>query len=454
MKYVRSICLAAGLVLAACSSSTVPAPEPSGLASAAPAPDAAQAVGAAAFSEDGLAALSGLMQSFVDDGQVLGAEWVLVQGGEVAQYGAYGLQDAETQTPVSSDTIYRIYSMTKPITGVALMQLYEEGKFDLDDPLSKYIPEFADLKVLAGENPDGTLILEDLESEPTIRQAMSHTAGFAYGLFGEDYSNRQFREQGILRSPDLETLIDRIAEVPLLFQPGERWSYSVSVDIQAYLVQKLSGVAFDDYLQANMFDPLNMDDTGFFVPAADYERLADLMVWSPEVGKFVPIPTEVSAENGAALQYLFREETVAFRAGGHGLVSTLDDYARFCQMMLNEGELGGSRIISPETVALMTRDHLPEGAGISFSGSQRNPEEGEPHKFGLDWGVISDPEAMKSPAGKGTYYWGGAAGTWFWIDPENDLYFIGMIQRFGSDPDANFDPRTTSLNLVYEALQN
>lgn len=417
-------------------------------------PDFAEAPAAGDFSEDGLAALEGAMQGFVDEGQVLGIEWVLVKDGEVAQYGAYGLQDAETQTPVSSETIYRIYSMSKPVTGVALMQLHEKGLFDLDDPLSKYIPEFAGLKVLAGENEDGTPILEDLEREPTIRDAMAHTAGFAYGLGGTDYSNRQFREKEILRSPDLETLIDRVAEVPLLFQPGKRWSYSVAVDIQGYLVQTLSGMPFDDYLKANVFGPLNMDDTGFFVPEADAGRFADLMVWAPEAGRFVPIPSDASSEDQSVLPFLFREDTIAFKAGGHGLVSTLDDYARFCQMLLNEGELSGTRILSEASVELMKTDQLPEGEGIGFDGSRGSPDDGEPHKFGLDFGLITDPVAMKSPAGQGTFYWGGAAGTWFWIDPENDLFFIGMIQRFGSNPDAPFDPRETSVELVYDALQN
>lgn len=436
------------LFLAACSN---PADRTASVATAVPESAEAGEPTGPAFTEAGLAALDELLAGYVTSGQVAGIEALLVKDGEVAYSATHGLRDVEDQTPLGEGTIWRIYSMSKPITGVALMQLYEDGKFDLDDPLSDYIPEFENLQVLAGENEDGTPILEPLEREPTIRDAMRHTAGFAYGLFGEDYANRQFREQRILSSPGLDVLVDRVAEVPLLFQPGEQWSYGVGVDIQGYLIEQFSGMSLGDYLDANIFGPLGMDDTGFFVPVADYDRFADLLVWSPEAGRFVPVPE--TRESPAALPYLYHEDTVPFESGGHGLVSTITDYARFSQMMLNEGTLDGAEILSPETVELMTSDQLPEGLGISFNGTARATMTAEPHKFGLDWGIISDPEAMASPAGAGTYYWGGAAGTWFWIDPVNNLYFIAMIQRFGSDPAMPFEPRAQSMALVYEALQ-
>jgi CubicO group peptidase (beta-lactamase class C family) len=399
---------------------------------------------AADFDAAGLAALASAMQGFVDAGQVIGMQTLLVKDGEVAQYGEYGVRDVETATPVQPGTIYRIYSMTKPITGVALMQLYEQGKFSLDDSVTKFIPEFENLKLLGGENEDGTPILVDLERPATMRELMSHTAGFAYGLGGGDYANNQFREQEVLRAPDLHTFIDKVAGIPLLYQPGEKWYYSAAVDIQGYLVEKLSGMSFGEYLDANVFTPLNMDDTGFYVPEADYDRLADVTIYYEQAGKFVPVYTE---------NIQFRKSTVPFESGGGGLVSTIDDYARFSQMMLNGGSLSGQRILKPETVALMTQNHLPEGIGIGFDGTNANLLAGEPHKFGLDFGIITDPIAMKSLAGTGTYYWGGAAGTWFWIDPENDLFFIGMIQRFGQLPDEPADFRTESMRLIYEALE-
>ena len=188
------------------------------------------------FDPAGLDALATAMQAYVDDGHVIGMQTLLVKDGAVVQYGQYGVRDFEEGTPTQPGTLYRIYSMTKPITGVALMQLYEDGAFQLDDPITKYIPEFEDLKVLAGTNEDGTPVLEGLERPATMRELMSHTAGFAYGLGGQDFANEQYRQQQILRSPDLDTLIDKIAGVPLLYQPGKTWYYSIAVDIQGYLV--------------------------------------------------------------------------------------------------------------------------------------------------------------------------------------------------------------------------
>lgn len=450
MKHVKLIGLSAALLTAACAS--VPAKSTEAV-SATNWPVLTEAAPAASFNESGLQSLADQMQSYVDNGNVVGISWLLVKDGEVAQYGAHGLRDVETASPVTDDTIYRIYSMTKPITGVALMQLYEEGKFELDDPVTDYIPEFQNLKVLDRMNEDGSPKLVDMERSPTMRELMSHTAGFAYGLGGGDYANAQFREQKVLQSPDLETFIEKVAGIPLLFQPGEKWYYSAAVDIQGYLVEKLSGMSFGEYLKANVFTPLKMDDTGFYVPDEDYDRLADLMVYNQEMGAFVPMPTSPETRGPSTIPFLFMKDTVAFESGGGGLVSTLDDYARFCQMMLNNGTLSGQRILEPETVALMTSDQLPEGVGIGFDGTNRSSDEGDPHKFGLDFAVITDPVAMKRPAGAGTYYWGGAAGTWFWIDPVNDLFFIGMVQRFGALPDEKDDFRTTSMQLVYEALE-
>ena len=404
-----------------------------------------------AFTETGLAALDEAMRGLVDDGRVIGVQWMLVKDGAVAQHETYGVRDVKTKAPVTPDTIYRIYSMTKPITGVALMQLYEEGKFSLDDPITRFVPQFEDLKVLDGTNEDGTPILADLERPATMRELMSHTAGFAYGLGGADYANQQFREKKVLAAPDMATFIDRISGIPLLYRPGERWYYSAAVDVQGYIVEQLSGMPFDQYLETHVFEPLNMDDTGFYVPEEDTDRLADLMYFytdpeKPEQpGMFVPIYTE---------NVQFRESTVGFPSGGGGLVSTIDDYARFCQMMLEKGSLSGHQILKPETVALMTTNQLPEGLGVNFDGTGTQAPQEVLHKFGLDWGIIEDPEAAGSPAGKGTFYWGGAAGSWFWIDPENDLFFIGMIQRFGELPEEKDmdDMRAFSNTLVYEAL--
>lgn len=408
-------------------------------------PVLAEETSSAGFSEAGLDALAAKMRGFVADGHVIGMQTLLVQHGEVVHYQAYGERQVEPTAPLMDDTIFRIYSMSKPITGVALMQLYEDGKFELDDPVETYIPEFEGLMLLAGENEDGTPILIEPDHPPTMKELLTHTAGFAYGLGGADYANRQFREQRVLTSPDMETMIDKVASIPLLKQPGTEWYYSVAVDIQGYLVEHFSGMSFDDYLDANLFGPLGMDDTDFVVPDEKRGRLSDLMAYSEEAGGFVP-----NAFPEDFLGFALKEETVGFPSGGAGLASTISDYARFCQMMLNGGALGDVEIISPETVALMTRNHLPEGTGVTFSGTTEL--DGAMHDFGFDFGIISDPEAMNGTVGAGSYYWGGAAGTWFWIDPENDLFFIGMVQRFGALPGEPADFRGESQRLVYEAL--
>ncbi|MEM6411683.1 MAG: serine hydrolase domain-containing protein [Pseudomonadota bacterium] len=394
-----------------------------------------------AFTEAGVAALEARMVQYVADGNIYGIATRLVQGGEIISDYKTGVMRLEAQTPIADDTIYRIYSMTKPMTGVAMMMLWEKGAFSLDDPVTEYVPEFEGLRVMDGINEDGTPILVDLTRPPTMRELMSHTAGFAYGLRGDDPANRAFREREILRARDLETFIGRVAEVPLLFQPGEAWSYSAAVDIQGYIIEKISGQSFGDFLQAQMFEPLGMVDTAFAVTPEKYGRFSEVYGRDPESGALVPVPFP---------EVQFTPETVAFESGGGGLTSTMNDYARFCQMLLNGGELDGIRILKPETIELMRTNVLTDGIMLSSDGANQGdtrPGIG----FGLDLGIITDAEAVGQPYGEGTYFWGGAAGTWFWIDPENDLYFIGMIQTFDREGPIG-DIRAVSADLVYAAM--
>ncbi|MEO9968326.1 MAG: serine hydrolase domain-containing protein [Hyphomonadaceae bacterium] len=396
----------------------------------------------ASFTDAGIAALEARMGQYVADGQVYGIHTRLVRGGETVSDFKTGIVGLEAQKPIADDTIYRIYSMTKPITGVAMMMLWEEGKFSLDDPVTAYISEFEGLRVLDGTNEDGTPKLVAANRAPTMRELMSHTAGFAYGLFGDDPANTAFRDNEILRAPDLQNLIDQVADVPLLFQPGEAWAYSAAVDIQGYVVEKLSGQSFGEFLEARIFTPLGMTDTGFYVPAEDYGRLSEVYGLHPETGQLVPVPYP---------EVQFRKETVPFESGGGGLVATMDDYSRFAQMMLNDGELNGTRLLKTETVELMRTNVLPEGIQLSSLG-QNAGETREGIGFGLDLGLLLDADAGGFPHTTGSYFWGGAAGTWFWIDPAEDLYFIGMIQFLGSRGD-DFTPRDTSAKFVYDALE-
>ncbi|MEO0982760.1 MAG: serine hydrolase domain-containing protein [Pseudomonadota bacterium] len=399
----------------------------------------------ALMAETGLEKLDAAMAEAVEDGVVPGVAYLLVQDDRIVAEGLHGVRSIEVGDPVGEDTIYRIYSMTKPVTGVAMMILYDEGAWALDDPITKFLPELEGLKVASGVDEAGAPILVPAERAPTMLELMSHTAGFGYGLGPGDPVNEAFIERQVLASPDLETMLDKVAEIPLLFQPGQDWAYSVAVDLQGLIVERISGQSFGDFLDARVFAPLGMTDTGFYVPDADRGRLSDVIALDPESGQtFVVQDAEVGFSTA------FREGAPGMESGGGGLVSTMQDYARFAQMLLNDGELDGVRLLQPETVELMRTNVLGPNMRL-FSDGSFGEFNTTALGFGLDFGVIIDGEAMGWGAPTGTYFWGGAAGTWFWIDPVNDLYFIGMIQRFGETP---VDFRATSSKLVYDALKN
>jgi CubicO group peptidase (beta-lactamase class C family) len=392
------------------------------------------------FDEARVAAIETAMGDYIRDGRLYGVHTRLAQKGEIVSDYYAGLRGLEQGLPIEDDTIYRIYSMSKPITGVAMMMLYEDGKFELDDPVSKFVPEFEQLKVLGGVDENGDAILVDLERQPTMRELMSHTSGFGYGLGGTDPVNGAFRDLKVLESPDLQTFIDQTATIPLLFQPGEAWFYSVGMDIQGHIIEKLSGQSFGEYLQTRLFGPLGMVDTGFYVPEEDYDRLSEVYGFDPETGAMVPVPYP---------NVQFRQETVNFESGGGGLVSTMDDYGRFAQMLVNQGELDGARILKPETIELMRTNVLKDGQNLSSLGVNA----GDVYAglgMGLTFGTIEDPEAVPSKTPKGSYFWGGAASTWFWIDPVNELYFIGMVQVFDrNNPNGPLELREASSEAIY-----
>lgn len=434
--------LAAGslLVLASCASSA------SSGWSAAPVADPAT-VG---FSKAGLDRIDAAMEAAVSKGEVAGVVTLLAKDGQVVDYDTFGLASLESGAPIRKDTIFRIFSMSKPITGVAMMQLYEQGKWKLDDPVTKFVPEFTNLKVLrldaegnAVLDASGKPVLVNPNRPATMRELMSHTAGLAYGLSGEDPANTAFRDLSVLGSSDLEEMITKMATIPLILQPGERWYYSAAVDVQGLIVQRLSGKRFGDYLQENLFAPMGMKDTAFYVTPDKAARLSGVYQWDRDTGKLAS-GNRFGRDNFT--------NPARLESGGGGLVSTIEDYARFCQMMLNKGELNGARILKPETVALMTQNHIGS-LRLNSDGTAANP--GLPGVgFGLDFAVVTDPAAAGTSEGVGTYYWGGAAGTWFWIDPTNNLYFIGMIQRYGGAGPNATDFRAESRKLVYEALEN
>ncbi len=393
---------------------------------------------AAGFSAERLNRLDKAMQEAIASKTLAGIVTMVARHGKLVQQKTYGLQDIATSKPMQRDTIFRIYSMTKPITGVAMMILYEEGKWRPSDPIAKYIPEFADLKVYteAGGKPN----LESPVHQPTIGELMSHTAGFTYGSFGSTPVDKMYQQSNPLQAASLREFIDRMSKLPLVYQPGEGWIYSVSVDIQGYLVEKLSGKPFPDFLRERIFIPLGMKDTAFYVPKDKLDRLATIYTPDPKGPGLVPVPRDTNVDKIPGLP-----------SGGGGLYSTAEDYLHFAQMLLNGGVLNGTRILAPSTVALMRVNHLSAQLmtgkyGIGFYTMQ--PGLG----FGYDFAVFEDPTRFGSTAGKGTFLWDGVAGTWFWIDPTNDLVFVGMIQRVMTAGPTPPNMEDLSRALIYQAL--
>ncbi|MFK7864635.1 MAG: serine hydrolase domain-containing protein [Pseudohongiellaceae bacterium] len=398
---------------------------------------------AAGFTSQGMQKLDAAMNKIVADQDVAGMVWILAKDGQVATYETAGLARVDDQAAMEKDSLFRIYSMTKPVTGVALMMLHEQGLWNFDDPVSKYVPEFENLKVMTSYDEDGNMVLESPASPPTMRQLLNHSAGFGYGLGGSDPVNEAFRKTQVLASDDLDTLIERVADIPLMFEPGEAWYYSVAVDIQGYIVQKLSGMSFGEYLEQNVFLPLDMTDTRFFVQDEDKPRFAEVHNWDEERQRLVQRPHRTDRPS-----YLDPDR---LESGGGGLVSSTHDYARFLQMLVNEGELDGARIISPESVRIMRTNSLRDE--LNLRGSPTS--EGQPGQgFGVDFAVISDPKKANSPQGPGTYYWSGAAGTWFWIDPTEDMFLIGMIQAQGPRRPGAPNMRNIARDIIYESLVN
>jgi CubicO group peptidase (beta-lactamase class C family) len=383
-------------------------------------------------SSERLRRLDAGLQRFVDEQRLAGVTSLLARHGKLVHSNSFGKKDISKPEPIQRDSIFRIYSMTKPVTGVAMMMLYEEGKWRLDDPVSRYIPEFAKLQVYVGDNPDGTMKTEDARRPMTMRELMTHSAGLGYVLSQTHPIDRTITQQRILDpSAPLQTMIEKLAKVPLHTQPGTRWQYSIAVDVQGYLVEKLSGQPFAEFLKTRLFDPLGMKDTAFYVPKQKLARLA-MVHTDGQAGKVAP-PTD-NAESFTV--------PPAGPSGGGGLYSTSDDYLRFAQMLLNDGEFAGLRYLSPRTVAMMRTNHLHADALKTM-----RPGTG----WGMDFRVVMDAAAAGEPTSDGSYDWYGIAGTWFWIDPKEDLVFVGMIQHRGR---ANSEIQGVSRNLVYQALMN
>jgi CubicO group peptidase (beta-lactamase class C family) len=366
------------------------------------------------------AALSGLTNS----GALVGVSALVYEDGREAYFGAFGQADREAGRAMTRDTLVQIYSMTKPITGVALMSLYEAGKFQLDDPLAKYAPEFANLRVYAGIDTHGEVVYEPLRRPVTIRDITRHTAGFYAGTdhmpVGEIY--RAADPTSI--SNTLAQEAKKLGSVPLLFQPGSRWLYGASVDVQALLVERLSGMPFDKYLEQKIFKPLGMKNTRYVLLPQDRSRIAAMYDWH-EDGTLTREPDDTALE--------FNSRDWPMKPGSFGLVSTLDDYMRFARMLQGGGELDGRRILKPETVRLMATDAMP----ATVTDTSWLPSKGQVG-FGIDFAVRIRPpvNAQEASGAVGEFFWDGAADTLFWVDPKNKITAVLFTQYrpFGKVP--------------------
>ena len=387
------------------------------------------------FDSSRLKKLEDYMTGVVAEGRVAGITTLIARHGKLVHFKTYGQADLASRRPMNRDAIFRIYSMTKPMVGVAMMMLFEEGKWQLDDPVTKFIPEFKNLRVMT-VNASGNITTEPARRPPTMREVMSHTAGFGYGLENIHPVDRAFIDKSVMPTTSQQQMIERMADIPLKFQPGEGWAYSIAVDIQGAIIEKLTGKSLGAFLDERLFKPLKMTDTAFRVSSDREGRLAQVYQGDPAGGKLAIATTGITID---ILKPGGREN------GGGGLYSTTADYARFAQMLANKGELDGARILSPVSIELMGTNVVSQEV-LKSSGPQGF---NEAIGFGLDFRIAMDPRRAGRMDGKGSIDWGGAAGTWFWVDPSNDLIFVGMVQRLNGGVE---DLRPQSRVFTYQAL--
>ena len=380
-------------------------------------------------------------ERYVEEGKLAGLLTLVARRGQVAHLHCSGQRNLATGAPLSADTIFRIYSMTKPIASVALMSLYEEGRFQLDDPVSRFIPSWSGLRVWADGNADAYSTTFP-EREMQIRDLLTHTSGLTYGFMARHPVDALYRRRGVERDTavDLQEMVDTLAELPLVFSPGTRWSYSVATDVCGYLCQVISGQPLDELLQRRIFEPLGMIDTGFHVPDEKADRLAANYSWTAED------PLALLDDPATSIY----RTPPTFLSGGGGLVSTASDYLRFMLMLANRGELDGRRVLGRKTVEYMTTNHLPGGADLAQLGQRVFSEISyEGIGFGLGFSVMLNPAEAGVIGSIGEHGWGGAASTMFWVDRSEELVGMVLTQLM---PSSTYPIRREMKALTYQAL--
>jgi CubicO group peptidase (beta-lactamase class C family) len=390
-----------------------------------------------------------LQEKYIDTGKIAGALTLVARRGEIAHFSPVGQMDAERGTPVKEDTIFRIFSMSKPITSVALMMLYEEGRFQLDNPVHQFIPEWENLGVwVGGAHPN--FVTSRPERPMSIRDLLSHQSGLTYGAHFRNSVDAAYRQLEVMggansKSPD-DTLADnvkKLAQIPLAFSPGTAWNYSVSTDVCGYLVEVISGKPFDRYLEERVLGPLGMVDTAFHVPEEKLDRFAACYAPAPGGGRVLIDDPGTSP---------YRTPPKLFGGGG-GLVATAHDYFRFSQMLLNGGALDGARILSRKTIELMRTNHLPGGVDLAamMPPGQFSEAVTTGTGFGLGFSVLLDPARAQIAGSPGQYAWGGAASTAFWIDPVEEVVVVFMTQL---RPSSTYPVRRELQVLVNAAIMD
>jgi CubicO group peptidase (beta-lactamase class C family) len=390
-----------------------------------------------------------LKRRYIDAGRFPGTQLLVYRRGKVVHSAVQGFADLERKAPVRDDTIFRIYSMTKPITSVAFMMLFEEGRIALDEPVHKYIPEWKNLGVFQA----GTLpaFMTRPPSRPMlIVDLLRHTSGLTYGFQQRSNVDAAYREKKIgevEKAGTLQSMIEDLAKIPLEFSPGEAWNYSVATDVIGYLIGKISGMPFEQFLKERIFDPLDMKDTDFFVPADKVHRFAACYAADPK-GDVADRNDRMKLHDDPTVSSFLSPPS--FISGGGGLCSTAADYLTFCRVLLNGGELGGVRLIGPKTLALMTTNHLPGGRDLpEMSRSLFSEATYNGIGFGLGFSVTMNPAQTLIPGSAGEYAWGGAATTSFWIDPAEELIAIFMTQVL---PSSAYPLRRELRTMVYAAI--
>jgi CubicO group peptidase (beta-lactamase class C family) len=398
----------------------------------------------AGFSADRLDRIDHHFAEYVDDGRLPGWQVAVSRGGNVVHSATYGSRDVAEGLDFESDTIVRMFSMTKPITSVAAMMLYEEGAFQLKDPISKWLPEFADTPVYRS----GSFLkpVTEPQTEPIrVWHLLTHTSGLTYGFHNSHATDAIYRkagfEWGVPEGADLAESCVRWAQFPLAFQPGSEWNYGVSTDVLGRLIEVISGQPLDEFFQSRIFGPLEMTDTGFSVSQSDVDRFARLYVPNPATGQAVPAPAVLAS---------VATEPPLMLSGGGGLAGTASDYLRFAHMLLGRGETDGVRLLGSRTVDYMTRNQLPGNADLETFGRPLFAETSfDGVGFGLGFSVVLDPAANKVLRSAGEYAWGGAASTIYWVDPKEDIVAIVLTQLL---PSSTYPIRAELSQLIYQAL--